>query len=81
MPETEYVYVLSEEEERAALTGATYVPTAEDLDVQAAADRDQEQAERDYHELARLALFAAKCRCGGADCLPCRCRKWLAAGL
>jgi hypothetical protein len=27
-----------------------------DLAAQAAADRDQEQAERDYHELARLAL-------------------------
>jgi hypothetical protein len=33
---------------------------------QAAADRDQEQADRDYRELARLALAtdAGACRCG-----------------
>jgi hypothetical protein len=48
---------------------------------QAAADRDQEQAERDYRDLCRLVVGVAPCRCGGADCLPCRCRKWLATGL
>jgi hypothetical protein len=69
----EYVYVLSEQEERAALAEvftesevakvtrtrrapAPYTPTAADLEAQAAADHEQEQAERDYRELARLAL-------------------------
>jgi hypothetical protein len=57
------------------------VPTAADLVAQTAADRDQEQADRDYRELARLVVTAVKCRCGAADCLPCRVRKWLAMGL
>jgi hypothetical protein len=99
----EYVYVLSEEEERAALAGAAaagtddpatwtadtrvrragsrYVPTPADLDAQAAADREQEQADRDYRDLCKLIVHAVKCRCGGAECLPCRVRKWLALGL
>jgi hypothetical protein len=57
------------------------VPQALDLAAQAAADREQEQAERDYRELARLVATAVKCRCGAADCLACRVRKWLAMGL
>jgi hypothetical protein len=104
----EYVYVLSEEEERAALDSAAapvtddpatwtadtrvrlavphYDPTPADLDAQAAADREQEQADRDYRELARLALAseAGACRCGiggRAPCLSCRVARWLALGL
>jgi WD40 repeat protein/serine/threonine protein kinase len=51
---------------------ARYLPTAADLAAQAAADREQEQADRDYRELARLALAteAGACRCG-ADKAPC----------
>jgi hypothetical protein len=42
------------------------VPTPADLDARAAADRDQQQADPDYRELARLALAtdAGACRCG-----------------
>jgi hypothetical protein len=54
--------------------------------VQAAADRDHEQTERDYRELARLALAteAGACRCGGAGKAPgltCRVARWPAEGL
>jgi hypothetical protein len=78
MPEMEYVYVLSEAEERAALAEVftesevaevtrrapgPYVPTAADLDAQAAADREQEQADRDYRALARLALASGAGAC------------------
>jgi hypothetical protein len=58
-----------------------YLPTPADLDAQAAADRDQEQAERDYRELARLVVRVLACRCGQAECLTCRVGKWLTAGL
>ena len=64
---------------------APYMPTAADLAAQAAADRDQEQADRDYRELARLALVtdAGACRCGAATapCPGCRVARWLAVGL
>jgi hypothetical protein len=64
---------------------APYMPTAADLAAQAAADRDQEQADRDYRELARLALAAdaGACRCGTvkAPWLGCRVARWLAVGL
>jgi hypothetical protein len=64
---------------------APYVPTADDLEAQAAADREQEQADRDYRELARLALAtdAGACQCGEvkAPCLGCRVARWLAVGL
>jgi hypothetical protein len=100
MPETEFIEVLSEEEEHAALAGdhgnldapaavpfappppaVPYLPTAADLDAQAAADREQAQADADYRELAPPVVSVAPCRCGGADCFACRCRKWLASGL
>jgi hypothetical protein len=101
MPETEFIYVMSEEEERAALAEvftesevaevtqrapAPYAPTVADLDAQAAADREQEQADRDYRKLARLALASGvgACRCSGpekAPCLTCRVARWLALGL
>jgi hypothetical protein len=62
-----------------------YVPTPPDLAAQAAADREQEQADRDYRELARLALAndTGVCRCGAvkAPCLGCRVARWLAVGL
>jgi hypothetical protein len=52
---------------------------------QADADRDQEQADRDYRELARLALVtdAGACQCGAAKapCLGCRVARWLAVRL
>jgi hypothetical protein len=66
-------------------TAPVYLPTAADLAAQAAADRDQEQADRDYRELARLALAtdAGACRRGAvkAPCLGCRVARWLAVGL
>ena len=62
------------------LAGA-YRPTPADLDAQAAADREQAQADRDYRELCKLIVFAAKCRCGTLACLPCRVRKRLALRL
>jgi hypothetical protein len=53
-----------------------YAPTPADLAAQAAADRNQEQADRDCRELALLALAteAGACRCGAvkAPCLGCR---------
>jgi hypothetical protein len=49
------------------------------------ADREQEQADRDYRELARLTLATAAgaCRCAAvkASCLGCRVARWLAVGL
>jgi hypothetical protein len=96
MPETEYVYVLSEAEERAALAEAftesevaevtrrapaPYVPTTADLDAQAAADREQAQADADYRALARLVVAGALCGCGQPGCLVCRVARWLASGL
>jgi hypothetical protein len=64
---------------------APYVPRPADFAAQAAADRDQEQADRDYRELARLALATdtGACRCGAvkARCLVCRVARWLAIGL
>jgi hypothetical protein len=51
----------------------------------AAADREQEQAERAYRELARLTLAtdAGACRCGAvkAPCLGCRVTWWLGIGV
>jgi hypothetical protein len=71
---------------RVCLTPRAYRPTPTDLDAQAAADRDQEQADRDYRELGRLALTdgAGACRwsiAGKAPCLGCRVARWLALGL
>jgi hypothetical protein len=66
---------------RVCLTGPRYTPTVADLAAQADADREQQQADRDYRELCRLIVFAAKCRCGTLAWLPCRVRKWLALGL
>jgi hypothetical protein len=70
---------------RVCLTPRAYRPTPSDLDAQAAADREQEQADRDYRELARLALAteAGACRWGAveAPCLGCRVARWLALGL
>jgi hypothetical protein len=59
-------------ETRVCLTARAYVPTPADLDAQAAADREQEEAERDYRDLARLALAsgAGACHCGMAETLP-----------
>jgi hypothetical protein len=67
---------------RTAATGSVPVcrPTAEDLEAQAAAVCEQEQADRDYRDLARLVVGVAPCRRGTLDCLPCRVRKWLALG-
>jgi hypothetical protein len=64
---------------------APYMPTAADLAAQAGADRDKEQADRDYRELARWALAsgAGACPCGSAvkaPCLACRVARWLAVG-
>jgi hypothetical protein len=51
----------------------------------APAHGDQDQTERDYRALARLALPTADgaCRCGAveAPCLRCRVARWLAVGL
>jgi hypothetical protein len=51
----------------------------------APAHGDQEQADRDYRELARLlpATDAGACQCGAvkAPCLGCRVARWLAVGL
>jgi hypothetical protein len=51
----------------------------------APAHGDQDQTDRDYHELARplLATDAGACRCGAATapCLGCRVARWLAVGL
>jgi hypothetical protein len=81
----ECVYVVTEEQERAAVTPVPYAPPAADLDAQAAADREQQEADRDYRELARLALVtdAGVCRCGAvkAPCMGCRVARWLAVGL
>jgi hypothetical protein len=62
------------------------VSTPADLAAQAAADREQGQADRDYRALPRLALAtdAGACRCGHAGkapCLGCRVARWLAVGL
>jgi hypothetical protein len=70
----------------AALDRVPYVPTAADLEAQAAADREQEQADRDYGELARrsLATDAGACRygvAGAVPCLGCRVARWQALGL
>jgi hypothetical protein len=66
---------------RPAWDGAPYVPTAADLAAQAAADREQEQAERDYRALARVVVAAMRCGCGEPGCLVCRLARWLACGL
>jgi hypothetical protein len=70
---------------RVCLTPRAYRPTPTDLDAQVAADPEQEQADRDYRELARLALVtdAGVCRCGAvkAPCMGCREARWLAVGL
>jgi hypothetical protein len=74
---------------RAQAGGATVpvcLPTAADLEAQAAGDHEQEQADRDYREVCRLALAngAGACRCHGAEkapCLSCRVARWLAVGL
>jgi hypothetical protein len=52
-----------------------------DLEAQAPADREPEQTDRDYRELARPVVRVLACRCGQAECLTCRDGKWLAAGL
>jgi hypothetical protein len=57
------------------------VPSAADLEAQAAADRDQEQADADYRELSRLAVGVVLCVCDDGSCLVYRGRRWLAAGL
>jgi hypothetical protein len=80
MCEPEYIHVLTEGEERAARAGVPYVPTLTDLEAQAAADRDQEQADRDYRELARLVVRVVRCGCGEAECLACPVAGHLAAG-
>jgi hypothetical protein len=70
---------------RVCLTPRAYRPTPTDLDAQVAADREQEPADQDYRELARLALAtdAGACRCGGvkAPCLGCQVAGCLVAGL
>jgi hypothetical protein len=66
---------------RVRLAGPRYVLTPEDLAAQAAAECDQEQADRDYRELATLVVSGSRCSCDKPSCLVCRVRKWLAAGL
>jgi hypothetical protein len=63
-----------------------YVLPPSDLAAQAAADREQNQADRDYRDLAwrELATDAGACRCGSAvnaACLRCLVARWLASGL
>jgi hypothetical protein len=103
----EYLYIMSEQEERAALAGldadaadaetddpATwsastrvtlagepYEPTTQDLAAQAAADDDQQRADRDYRQLTQLVIAGARCACDEPSCLLCRCARWLAGGL
>jgi hypothetical protein len=71
---------------RVGLTARAYDPTPADLAAQAAADREQAEAEADYRTFARQALrvAAGRCRCRGsrrAPCLACRVTRWLALGL
>jgi hypothetical protein len=91
--EAEWLEVFTEAEveelrKQAAADAAAPVclPTPADLAAQAASDREQEHADRDYRELARMALASAAgaCRCGvagKAPCLTCRVARWLALGL
>jgi hypothetical protein len=92
--EAEWLEVFTEAEVEAlrkqaaadAAAAPVCLPTPADLAAQAAADREQGQADRDYRELARLALAsgAGACRCGvagRAPCLTCRVARWLVLGL